>query len=333
MSLVVVDVGGTHIRFAIAKRGYDHLIELEQQMVVRTADYPDLKSAWAVFEKAARPLPRDAAIAVACPTDASVLRLTNVQWTIAKDSLPHDLGLDRIVILNDFVAVGHAVLSVPKDHLLHVCGPQQPLPSSGIISVVGPGTGLGVAQIFQSTDSTHIIATEAGHIGFAPVDEIDDALLARLRRQHGRVSAERVVAGPSLVDIYEVMAEKQNTQFQAQPDKALWPLALSGTDHLAKAALERFCLNLGRVAGDIALAQGADGVVIAGGLGLRLVDHIKNSSFRTGFINKGRFQERMTAMPVKLITTPQPGLVGAAHVFFAKYLGAEGATELTQAKH
>ncbi len=319
MRLVVVDVGGTHIRFAIAKCGPHHSVELEQQMVVRTAEYANLKSAWAAFEKAAAPLPRDAAIAVACPTDGPVLRLTNIEWTMVKDDLAHDLGLERVLVLNDFVAVGHAVVCAPDDQLIHVCGPQRPLPATGIISVVGPGTGLGVAQIFQSKDSTQVIATEAGHISFAPEDDLDDAILARLRQKHGRVSAERVVSGPSLVDIYEVLAEKQNLQRQTVTDKMLWPLALAGTDQLAKAALERFCLNLGRVAGDVALAQGASGVVIAGGLGLRLADHLKKSSFGAGFINKGRFQEHMAAMPVKLIATPQPGLVGAAHLFASKY--------------
>jgi len=320
MRLVVVDVGGTHIRFAIAKLSDRHPIELEEQMVMRTAEYADLVSAWGAFaEKVGAPLPRDAAIAVACPTEGSTLRLTNNHWVIVKESLPRDLGVDRVLVLNDFVAVGHAVLCATGEHLKHICGPDIPLQSAGIVSVVGPGTGLGVAQIIPSLGKANVVATEAGHIGFAPADDLDDAILARLRRRYGRVSVERVVAGPSLVDIYEVIAEQQNVQPQPMTDKALWPLALAGTDQLATVALGRFCLNLGRVTGDIALAQGAGSVVIAGGIGLRLANHLKDSNFSDGFISKGRFHQRMSALPVKLMTTPQPGLIGAAHFFGSKY--------------
>ena len=98
-------------------------------------------------------------------------------------------------------------------------------------------------------------------------------------------------------------------------EKELWAAALEGSDSLANAALDRFCLTLGAVAGDMALAQGANAVVIAGGVGLRLADHLPRSGFRDRFIAKGRFERRMDEMPVKLITHPQPGLFGAAAAF------------------
>ena len=98
-------------------------------------------------------------------------------------------------------------------------------------------------------------------------------------------------------------------------EKELWTAALEGSDSLANAALDRVCLTLGAVAGDMALAQGAMGVVIAGGVGLRLADYLPRSGFRDRFIAKGRFERRMDEMPVKLITHPQPGLMGAAAAF------------------
>jgi len=126
---------------------------------------------------------------------------------------------------------------------------------------------------------------------------------------------ERIVAGPGLVDIYQTLARIEGRAVQQLDDKALWALGMSGEDSLATAAIERFCLSLGSVAGDIALTQGASAVVIAGGLGLRIKDILLASGFAERFRAKGRFEAMMARMPVKLITHPQPGLFGAAAAF------------------
>jgi len=136
-------------------------------------------------------------------------------------------------------------------------------------------------------------ATEGGHVEFAPLDTIEDAILARLRQRYRRVSAERVVSGPGLVDIYEALAALEGRAIQQLDDRTLWERGTSGQDSLAAAAVDRFCLSLGSFAGDIALAQGASGVVIAGGLGLRIKDTLLRSGFANRFTAKGRFAELM----------------------------------------
>ena len=115
--------------------------------------------------------------------------------------------------------------------------------------------------------------------------------------------------------IYETLAELEGRAVPSRDDKTIWAEALDGTDSIALAALDRFCLALGAVAGDLALAQGANSVVIAGGLGLRIKDKLLRSGFDQRFVAKGRFQSMMAGMPVKLITHPQPGLFGAAAAF------------------
>jgi glucokinase len=182
--------------------------------------------------------------------------------------------------------------------------------------VVGPGTGLGVAHLWRDGAGHYRVqATEGGHIDFAPLDEIEDAILVRLRQRHRRVSVERVVSGPGLVDIHEVLASLEGRAVPPRDDKALWQAGLDGSDSLAAAAVDRFCMALGAVAGDLALAQGASGVVVAGGLGFRIKDTLLRSDFAGRFCAKGRFAGMMAAMPVKLITHPQPGLLGAAAAF------------------
>ena len=123
------------------------------------------------------------------------------------------------------------------------------------------------------------------------------------------------MSGPGLVDIYEALAAIEGQTIRRFEDTALWQLGLSGEDRLAAAAVDRFCLTLGSVAGDIALAQGGSGVVIAGGLGLRIKDALLQSGFAERFRAKGRFEDMMSRIPVKLITHPQPGLFGAAAAF------------------
>ncbi|MGL5839050.1 MAG: glucokinase, partial [Sphingorhabdus sp.] len=174
----------------------------------------------------------------------------------------------------------------------------------------------GVAHLLRTSGQYHVQATEGGHIDFAPLDTIEDAILARLRKRYRRVSVERVVSGPGLLEIYETLAGIEGRAIQQLDDKALWTLGTSGEDSLAAAAVDRFCLSLGSVAGDIALAQGGfAGVVIAGGLGLRIKDTLLRSGFAERFRAKGRFEGLMAGLPVKLITHPQPGLFGAAAAF------------------
>ena len=216
---------------------------------------------------------------------------------------------------NDFEAIGHAAAQMGEGHFLHLCGPDEPLPGKGSITVCGPGTGLGVAQVFRHRAGYDVIATEGGHSDFAPLDPIEDALVKRLRKTYTRVSKERVAAGPAIVSLYETLAELEGKPVHRLDDKAIWSLALDGKDELAVAALDRFCLSLGAVAGDLALCHGPSGVVIAGGLGLRLKDHLLQSGFGQRFVAKGRFQGLMSSIPVKLITHPQPGLYGAAAAF------------------
>jgi glucokinase len=316
MQVVAVDIGGTHARFAIAEVADGRVVSISEPVTQKVAEHPSLQLAWQAFgETLNMPMPRAAAIAVASPVGGELIKLTNNPWIIRPALIPERLGAEIWTLVNDFAAVGHAVAQLGADSFLHLCGPEEPLPNKGSITVCGPGTGLGVAQVFRHRHGYDIIATEGGHTDFAPLDAIEDALVQRLRKTYTRVSAERVVAGPGIVPIYETLAEIEGKPVHRLDDKQLWALALEGKDQLAMAALDRFCLSLGAVAGDLALSHGPSGVVIAGGLGLRLKDHLLQSGFGQRFVAKGRFQGLMSGIPVKLITHPQPGLYGAAAAF------------------
>jgi glucokinase len=318
--IVAVDIGGTHARFALAEVAGGRVLRLGDVCILRTVDHIGLESAWEAFRAAAgRRLPDAAGIAAAGSVECGVLKLTNNPWTIPLESIPSGLGAERYTIVNDFGAVAHAVAQLGQEHFSHLCGPERSLPEEGSISVVGPGTGLGVAQLLRRSGNNHVIETEGGHIDFAPLDALEDRILEWLRLRHGRVSVERVASGMGLANLYEALASIEGRDLRFRDEKALWQAAMAGEDDLAAAALDRFCLSLGAVAGDIALAQGAGGVAIGGGLGLRLAGHLPRSGFRGRFIAKGRFKRRMEQIPVKIITYEQPGLFGAAAAFAAEH--------------
>ncbi|MBW6525389.1 glucokinase [Sphingomonas sp. RHCKR7] len=316
MQIVSVDIGGTHARFAIAEVDGGRVRTLGEPVTLKTAEHASLQTAYEAFRaRQGGTLPPAAAIAVASPITGDVIRLTNNPWVIRPSLIPERLGAEQWTIINDFGAIGHAVAQLPAGDFEHLCGPDTDLPGDGVTTVCGPGTGLGVAQVFKRDGRYWVLPTEGGHMDYAPLDGIEDAILKRLRKTYTRVSAERIVAGPGIVAIYETLADLEGRAVLRRDDKAIWTEALEGTDSIALAALDRFCLALGAVAGDLALAQGAHGVVIAGGLGLRIKDKLLRSGFDQRFVSKGRFQSMMAAIPVKLITHPQPGLFGAAAAF------------------
>ncbi|MCY7340132.1 MAG: glucokinase [Sphingomonas bacterium] len=318
--IVTADIGGTHARFALATIERQRVSALAEPLTLRTGEFASLATAWAEFGRhVGEALPREAAIAFAGPVGGDLLKLTNNPWVIRPADIANTLGVDRHLIVNDFGAIAHAVAGLDASAFSHVCGHDEPLPEAGMITIIGPGTGLGVAALLRRPGDYDAIETEGGHIDYAPLDAIEDQILAHLRTSFRRVSVERLVAGSGLVNIYAGLAAIEQRPMLVRDDKALWAAALDGSDPLATAALDRFCLIFGAVAGDLALAHGAHAVVIAGGLGLRLKDHLPRSGFASRFIAKGRFERRMEALPVKLITYPQPGLFGAAAAFARHY--------------
>lgn len=318
--LIAADIGGTHARFALAEVADGQVVRLSDPVTLKTAEHASLQTAWEAFAATlGRPQPRAAAIAVASPVGGEVIKFTNNPWVIRPALIGERLGVDRHVLINDFGAVGHAVAQARAADFIHLCGPDRDLPDDGVVTICGPGTGLGVAQVLRTPARYHVLATEGGHIDYAPLDSIEDAFVKRLRQDFTRVSAERIVAGPGIVPIYRTLAEIEGRPAALADDKAIWAAALEGGDSLANAALDRFFLALGAVAGDLALAHGAKAVVIAGGLGFRLKDRFARSGFAERFVAKGRFQSLMAGLPVKLIVHAQPGLFGAAAAFAQQY--------------
>ncbi len=313
----VADIGGTHARFAFARIAGGRVRALGPATVLKVADFPGLAEAWRAFLAGAKKAaPRGAALAVACPVRGETLKFTNNPWRLRPATLARELGVETLRIVNDFGAVGHAAAQLSPEDFLHVTGPRRPLPRPGIVSVVGPGTGLGVALALLDETSHRIVEAEGGHAGFAPRDAFEERLLRRLRGKYGHVSVERIVSGPGLAEIHAALPEAAGAP-AFRDDKALWAAAISGADASARAALERFLSCLGAFVGDVALIHGAQAVVLAGGLLPRMVDLLPRSGFAEALAAKGRYAALMAELPVWLLVHPQPGLFGASAAFAA----------------
>lgn len=310
-STLVADIGATHARFAIALPGTDRPV-LSQLHRQRTAAYADLQQAIAAYLLQTGAKPAAAMLAVACPVpDAGEIRLTNHDWRFHRETLRDELGLRRVDVINDFGAVAHALPVLQADEMTCLHGdPEDAL--RGPVSVLGPGSGLGVALLLgNAAEGWQVVETEGGHAGFAPGDE-DEMQIARvLSTAYGHVSKEHLLSGPGLARIDAVL-RGQPVDCALRSPAVILANALAGGDPVARQSLERFCAILGSVAGDIALLHGARSVVLAGGIVPRFIPFLRDSAFRRRLRDKGRFAHWLDAVTLHVITHPEPGLLGAA---------------------
>jgi glucokinase len=312
MRIVAGDIGGTHARFAIAELKDGQRPRLGEMRKYRTRELAGLGEAWARFERdSGGALPTAAALAVAAPIEGDVLTFMNSHWRLDRHGLKGELGLDNLLLLNDFGAVAHTISVTQGDEFAALAGPGD-LPEHGITSVIGPGTGLGVS-LLDRRSGVAVIETEAAHIGFCPLDPEEEELADFLTARYGRASVERVVSGPGLIDIYCFLGggEAPDVNLAGQ----LWDAAIAGTDPLAERALSILIRAFGAAAGDIALAHGAMGIAITGALANRIRHPLASPAFEARFTAKGRYRERMQRTPVRLLTFQEPGLLGAAIAF------------------
>ncbi len=308
MRIAVADIGGTNARFALAEVAGGKVVSLGEPVVLAAKDLVGIAEAWQAFgARLGEVLPRHAAFGLAGPVTGGPVRFLNSHWVVDPAVLKEELGLETSLLLNDFGAMAYAADALPLGDFAHVCGPDVPLPARGAISVIGPGTGLGVAVLQRCGAGVVILETEGAHIHFAPLDAEEARVSAAITAKYGRTAVERVVSGPGLGEVI-----RSFDPADGRDDAALWAAAIAGQE---PRALAMFLASYGAVVGDLSLAHGAFGVVLSGGLTARLQALLPGSAFYARFCDKGRYQARMEAIPVKLITHPQPGLLGAAAAF------------------
>jgi glucokinase len=306
---LVADIGGTNARFAIADLD---TLELAGPVSLRREGFASLDAVAESYLQGVAARPRVAAIAVAAPVVGETVKLTNAPWSFRREELKAALGLDQLLVLNDFEALAHALPHLGPDDL-HRIGGGGPVERAPKV-VLGPGTGLGVAGLVWSPAGWVAMSSEGGHASFAVEDAREFAMLERLATGRERLSVERVASGPGLAETYRVLAEMAGQPVDPVEAPEVVQRALGGNDPFAKEALERFAIWLGRFAGDAALFFGArGGVYIGGGIAPKMVDALSAGAFRRAFEAKGRMASYLGPIPVYVILIgTKAALKGAA---------------------
>lgn len=307
---LVGDVGGTNARFALV----DQEGHIRFPRTFAAKEYASLTDVIAEYLEttAGRKRPPRAAIAVAGPVVDGEIEFTNLDWRISEVDLVGSFDFEEVSLLNDFAAQALAAPRIGPDDLRTI-GPKLRGADGCPIVVLGAGSGFGVAGLARGAHGGDMpVATEGGHAGFAPYDDVEAEVWRRLRAKHGRVSIERILSGPGLSDMHRALCDLAGAPSTAADEKQVYDQAQAG-DAQAGATLDRFCAILGSVAGDLALTYGArGGVYISGGIAPRMADRLAAGPFRARFEDKGRLSDYVQAIPTSLILHPYPALVGAA---------------------
>ncbi len=304
------DIGGTHARWAWqANAG----AVLEDVMVLADASCESLyASAMAYLERSGHARPRAAGIGIATVVGGDEVRMTNHPWSFSIAELKRSLGVERCLVINDFTALAMSLPALQASDLRAIGGGAAV--AGAAIGLLGPGTGLGVSGLMPGGAGTwSALSGEGGHVTLAASSEGEATLLAWLRTRLGHVSAERVLSGAGLVNLYQAVCAIAGATTGALTPAQITAAALDGSDAQCVAAVSQFVAFLGNVAGNLALTLGArGGVYIGGGIVPRLGAAFDAALFRRHFESKGRFGDYLASIPTSLIVAPAPGLLGAA---------------------
>lgn len=307
---LLADIGRVYARFAIEleRDQYSH------QASLRCADHPSLEQAIRTYLESVQPLTVEhAAIAIATPVDGDQVRMTNYHWQFSIEQTRQALGLDTLVVVNDFTALAMALPRLGPDAIRQVGG-GQPVKSS-VIGLLGSGTGLGVSGLIPSGDGWISLGSEGGHTSFAPRDANEIAVLQHALTLYDHVSFERLVSGSGLELIYQALSQTRKgvAEFLSAPE--ITRLALDEDNALCRTTLDVFCNMLGTAASDLAVTLGATGgVYIGGSIIPRLGAYFDQSGFRQRFEDKGRFRQYVEHIPTYVITADNPTFMGVSAI-------------------
>lgn len=305
--ILIGDIGGTNARFSLIT---DAFAEPKEFPIVRTANYPTIDDAIqkVVLDQTSWQ-PRSAILAIAGPINGDEIPLTNCPWVVRPNNMLANLGFDDVTVVNDFEAQALAVASLSEEHQIQLGRGTQLEGHSKV--VLGPGTGLGVAGLVHALHAWIPVPGEGGHVDLGPRSDRDLEIFEHIERIEGRVSAEQILCGRGLVNLYNAICitDRVGSVFTDPADVST--KGLSGEDAQATEAVSLFATYLGRVAGDMAcifMARG--GVYLAGGIPQKILPALKRPEFRAAFEDKAPHTALMSTIPTYVMTHPLAALAG-----------------------
>ena len=315
------DVGGTKTALALFELR-DGALVLEREATLPSREFPAFEDAVARFlDGGTRPAVEAACLGVAGPVVNGRSVTTNLPWQLDEATLAASIPARRVRLLNDLEATGYGVLTLPPTALEPL---QRGAARRGNMVLIAAGTGLGEALLIWDGQRHLVVASEGGHVDFAPRTDLETELLRFLRKEFGRVSYERVLSGPGLYNVYRFLRDTgglpepswlHDRIATGDPSAVVSEVGLAGGHPLCVQALDLFVAVYGAEAGNLALkALAVGGVFVGGGIAPKIRAKLADGTFVTAFCDKGRFAELMASIPVSLMLEPRAALLGAAHV-------------------
>lgn len=310
--VLVADIGGTNARFALAELR-NGVIAVRDVQRFRAEDFETVRDAADAYLEAVADTPKRACFAAAGHVQKGEVAFTNSHWRINTGEISEQLTLEAFDVVNDFYALAAGVGHLGGDAFVKVKN-GVPDPNAPKL-VIGPGTGLGQALIMPVEGGERVIATEGGHVSFAPRTDEEYEVMKFIAREHPRVSVERLLSGRGLVNIHRALCAVAGEQRVSLQANEITAAAINGEYPIAVKAVDMFCEVLGRVAGDAVLSTGArGGVILGGGILPKIKDIFLRSNFNDRFLDKGRMKDYVDAAPVSLIVEDGAALYGAAAI-------------------
>ena len=322
---LLADIGATHARLALQTApGVFRSVR-----VLKCDDFEGIVALLQFYLADHEETLQHAALAVANPINGDQVRMTNRAWEFSTDAVRRELGLQTLLIVNDFTALAMAIPGLGPDDLMKVGGGTAA--GNAVVGVLGPGTGLGVSGVIPTADGFVTLGSEGGHVNFAPADEREFAILQFAWQEWPHVSNERLVSGPGMEIIYRALAHRNGVKVPVRTSPDIISGALEDKDPLCLEVLDCFCGMLGGAAANLAVTLGAfGGIFIGGGIVPRMGDWFSQSQFRARFEAKGRFSSYLAEIPTFVITTPNPAFHGVATILSEHLRGRSGANTLME---
>lgn len=302
----IADVGGTNIRIAtVTEDGFTDVNKMQ------CTEYETIGAALSAYcNQFSDRVYASGCVAIACPVQGDQVTMTNHSWAFSQHALRESLGLEHLYVINDFTAVAHSLPVLADDQVLQI-GTGTKVEKGNAV-VFGPGTGLGVEHMTYTQQGWKTLDGEGGHMDFAPVDETDVVIWRYLTKKLGRASAEEVMSGRGLVNIYAALCDHAQQPMKYTQPAEVTNAALNGECELCLNTLQQFCRIMGSFAGNLAMnAATTGGLFIGGGIAGRFPEFLQSSEFRARFEQKGVMKDYVKDIPTYLITEPDHGLLGA----------------------
>lgn len=325
--IIAGDIGGTKTNLALFEEETGGKLSKKEERTFTSNDYAGLEAVVVEF-LGGRELPIEAgAFGVAGPVVNGVSRLTQLPWIISSTSLQDVLRTSDVWLINDLEATAYGVPTLNEDQLVTLHPGQRP--HAGNIAIIAAGTGLGEAALIWDGARYHAMASEGGHVDFAPRNELEIELLRHLLTKKHRISYERILSGPGLVNVYNFFREsgleeepewlRQEMEQSEDAARTISETALAGRAEICVKALDLFVSVYGAQAGNLALTvKATGGVFVGGGIAPKIIEKLRDGRFVETYKDKGRLSPLVEASPVAVIMEPKTALRGAANYASAR---------------